>query len=85
MKVARSTFQIQALDTCHPFLLGIPEVEEVGLTRISMEMIKPSPPEEEPNHIIDAGYKFAKKRFDQEFRWELSAELEATIFKAIFG
>ncbi|MGD9220141.1 MAG: hypothetical protein PVH01_12675 [Desulfobacterales bacterium] len=50
-----------------------------------MEMIKPSPPEEEPNHIIDAGYKIAKKRFDREFRWEPSAELEAAIFKAIFG
>jgi hypothetical protein len=67
------------------FSLGIPEVEEVGLTRLSMEMIKPSPPEEEPNHIIDAGYKFAKKRFDREFRWEPSPEIETAIFKAIFG
>ena len=53
--------------------------------QVSIEMIRPSLPEQEANHIINAGYKFAKKRFDQEFRWELSAELEATIFKAIFG
>jgi hypothetical protein len=50
-----------------------------------MEMIKPLPPEEESNHVIDAGYKFAKKRFDREFRWEPSAELETAIFQAIFG
>jgi hypothetical protein len=50
-----------------------------------MEMIKSSLPAQEPNHIIDAAYKFAKKRFDREFRWEPSAELEAAIFKAIFG
>ncbi|MGD9266352.1 MAG: hypothetical protein PVH70_02915 [Desulfobacterales bacterium] len=50
-----------------------------------MEMIKPSLSEQEPNHIIDAEYKFAKKQFDREFRWEPSAELEAAIFRAIFG
>jgi len=61
------------------------EDERERATRLSMEMIKPLPPEEESNHVIDAGYKFAKKRFDREFRWEPSAELEAAIFKAIFG
>jgi len=48
-------------------------------------MIKPSLPEQKANHIINAGYKFAKKRFDREFRWEPSVELEAAIFQAIFG
>jgi hypothetical protein len=61
------------------------EDERERAARLSMEMIKPSLPEQEPNHIIDAGYKFAKKRFDREFRWEPSAELEAAILKAIFG
>jgi hypothetical protein len=61
------------------------EDERERAARLSMEMIKPLHPEEEPNHIIDAGYKFAKKRFDREFRWEPSAELEAAIFKAICG
>jgi hypothetical protein len=53
--------------------------------QVSIEMIKPSLPEQEANHIINAGYKFAKKRFDREFRWEPSVELEAAIFQAIFG
>ena len=61
------------------------EDERERATRLSMEMIKPSLSEQESNHIINAGYKFAKKRFDREFRWEPSAELEAAIFQAIFG
>ncbi|MGD2271745.1 MAG: hypothetical protein PVI06_15190 [Desulfobacterales bacterium] len=61
------------------------EDERERAARLSMEMIKPSPPEENPNRIIDAGYKFAKKQFDREFRWEPSPETEAAIFKAIFG
>jgi hypothetical protein len=61
------------------------EDERERAARLSMEMIKPLPPKEEFNHVIDAGYKFAKKQFDREFRWEPSAELEAAIFKAIFG
>jgi hypothetical protein len=54
-------------------------------SHVSIEMIKPSLPEQVGNHIINAGYKFAKKRFDREFRWEPSAKLEAAIFQAIFG
>ena len=61
------------------------EDERERAARLSMEMIKPLPHEEESNHVIDAGYKFAKKRFDREFRWEPSSEIETAIFKAIFG
>jgi len=53
--------------------------------QVSIEMIKSSLPEQEANHIINAGYKFAQKRFDREFRWESSGELEAAIFQAIFS
>ena len=61
------------------------EDERERAAQLSMEMIKPSLSEQEPNHIIDARYKFAKKQIDREFRWESSAELEAAIFRAIFG
>ena len=53
--------------------------------RLSMDMIKPMQSDQEPNHVVDAGYKFAKKRFDSEYRWRPSPELEAAIFSAIFG
>jgi len=61
------------------------EDENERAARLSLEMIKASPAEEESNHVIDARYKFAKKRFSREFRWEPSPEIEAAIFKAIFG
>lgn len=61
------------------------EDEREKATRLSMEMVKPSLPEEESNHVIDARYKFAKKRFSREFRWKPSPEIETAIFKAIFG
>jgi hypothetical protein len=61
------------------------EDERERAARLSMEMVKPSPAEEESNHVIDARYKFAKKRFSREFRWKPSPEIEAAIFRAIFG
>ena len=59
--------------------------EREKAARLSMDMIEPIPSEQEPNHVVDAGYKFAKKRFDSEYRWRPSPELEAAIFSAIFG
>jgi len=61
------------------------EDEREKAARLSMDMIKPMQPEQEHNHVIDARYKFAKKRFDREYRWEPSPELEAAIFRTIFG
>jgi len=61
------------------------EDERERAARLSMDMIKPMPSEQESNQIIDARYEFAKKRFSREFRWEPSPEIESAIFKAIFG
>jgi len=61
------------------------EDEREKAARLSMDMIEPIQSEQEPNHVIDARYKFAKKRFDSKYRWEPSPELEAAIFSAIFG
>jgi hypothetical protein len=61
------------------------EDERKKKARLSMYMLKPMQSEQEPNHVIDARYKFAKKRFDREYRWDPSPQIEAAIFKAIFG
>jgi hypothetical protein len=61
------------------------EDERERAARLSMEIIKLSPPEGESNPAIDARYRFAKKPFSREFRWEPSPEIETAIFKAIFG
>lgn len=61
------------------------EDEREKKARLSMDMLKPMQSEQAPNHVIDARYKFAKKRFDSEYRWNPSPQIEAAIFKAIFG
>jgi len=61
------------------------EDEREKAARLSLNMINPMPSEQESNHVIDARYKFAKKRFDREYRWEPSPEIETAIFKAILG
>ena len=35
--------------------------------------------------VIDASEQFAKKRYDHEFRWQPSLEIEDAIERAIFG
>jgi hypothetical protein len=50
--------------------------------RLSLDILKPMQPEQKPDHITDARHKFAKKRFDREYRCEPSPEVEAAIFKA---
>ena len=59
--------------------------EREKAARLSMDMIKPI--EFEPNHhgVIDARYKFAKKRFEHEYTWQPAPELEAAIFKSVLG
>jgi hypothetical protein len=59
--------------------------EREKATRLSMDMTKPIG--FEPNHhgVIDARHKFAKKRFEHEYTWKPTPELEAAIIKAVLG
>ena len=41
--------------------------------------------EESSEKIVDARSQFAKKRYEQEFRWSPSAKIEEAIMTAIFG
>ena len=61
------------------------EDEREKKARLSMDMIKPMQSDQEPNLVIDARYKFAKKKFAREYMWEPSPEVETAIFKEIFG
>jgi len=36
-------------------------------------------------NVIDAGHRFAKKRFRDKYTWEASQEIEAAIVKEVFG
>ncbi len=41
--------------------------------------------EKRTGKIVDARSQFAKKRYEQEFRWSPSPEIEEAIITAIFG
>ena len=61
------------------------EDEREKKARLSMDMVKPMQSDQEPNLVIDARYKFSKKRFAREYMWEPSPEVETAIFKEIIG
>jgi hypothetical protein len=53
--------------------------------RLSMQAIPPLLDEKDSEQLVDARHRFAKKRYDSEYRWKPSPEIEAAIFPAIFG
>ncbi len=53
--------------------------------RLAIEIL-PSFTEKDPSkHVIDARSRFAKKRYEHEFKWRPTPELQAAILYAIFG
>ncbi len=59
--------------------------EQEKETRLPLNKLKPIKLEDESDNVIDTRHKFAKRQFDREYRWDPTSELEAAIFKAIFG
>lgn len=53
--------------------------------RLAMQAIPPLLGEEDSEQLIDARHRFAKKRYDSEYRWKPTSEIEAAIVAAIFG
>ena len=53
--------------------------------RLAMEAIPPLLGEEDSERFVDARHRFAKKRYDSEYRWKPTPEIMAAIVAAIFG
>ncbi len=53
--------------------------------RLGVNMVPPVATERESLNVVDAEHRFAKKRYDSEYRWTPSPEIEAAIVEAIFG
>ena len=53
--------------------------------RLIGDLLDPIFKEERRDNIIDARNIFAKKRYDSEVKWSLTAQIEDAIEKAIFG
>ncbi|NVM21229.1 MAG: hypothetical protein HWN68_05565 [Desulfobacterales bacterium] len=63
----------------------IDTAEQERERRLAVDLLPPVLPEEQPGLVIDAQHRFAKKRYDNEYRWTPSPELEAAIVRGIFG
>jgi hypothetical protein len=53
--------------------------------RLAMRAIPPLLGEEDSEQLIDARHRFAKKRYDSEYRWKPTPEIMAAIVAAVFG
>jgi len=52
--------------------------------RLGMELLPPLNDEQYPKQVIDAQHRFAKRRYEHEFKWKPSRKVEEAIVAAIF-
>lgn len=52
--------------------------------KLAMEMLPSLAQKQARPHVIDARHRFAKKRFDDEYKWTPTPEIEAAIVEALF-
>ena len=53
--------------------------------RLGMDLLPPSFNEEKSKQVINASHRFAKRRYEHEFKWKPSRKVEEAIVAAIFG
>ncbi|RPJ05795.1 MAG: hypothetical protein EHM37_02175 [Deltaproteobacteria bacterium] len=79
---------VEILKSEFAFLLfdsdGMLEKSGESETRLAMDMVEPLIAEKN-QQVVDSRHKFARKRYVREYRWEPTPEIEAAIWKAVFG
>jgi hypothetical protein len=53
--------------------------------RLGMELLPYIPDSEHPKKVINAQHRFAKRRYEHEFKWKPSRKVEEAIVAAIFS
>ena len=53
--------------------------------RLALDLVPPLASEIRNGQVIDARHQFAKKRYDDQYKWTPTPELEAAIVKAVLG
>ena len=53
--------------------------------RFGMELLPSIPDKEHPGRVIDARHRFARRRYEHEFKWKPTRKVEEAIVAAIFG
>ncbi len=49
-----------------------------------MDLLPPSFKEENPKQVINASHRFAKRRYEHEFKWKPSRKVEEAIVGLVF-
>jgi hypothetical protein len=81
--------QVRAIRNIDYFLLQfndkgrIDKKEWENGMRLGMEL-QPSSHKQYPQHVIDAQHRFAKRRYEHEFKWKPSRKVEDAIVAAVF-
>lgn len=63
----------------------INQAEQKREARLAMEMLAPLTKDQKGSDVIDARHRFARKQYDNIYRWRPSREIEDAIVGAIFG
>jgi hypothetical protein len=53
--------------------------------RLGMELLPSLKDEQYPNQVIDAQHRFAKRRYEHEFKWNPSRKVEEAIVDFVFS
>jgi len=53
--------------------------------RLGMDLLPPLLNEQYPRQVVDAHHRFAKRRYEHEFKWKPSKKVEEAIVTAAFG
>ncbi len=63
----------------------IDRAEQEKEARLAMQVQPPLTIYGDSRQVIEARHRFAKKRYDNEYKWEPTPEIEAAIIDAVFG
>jgi hypothetical protein len=82
--------QVQAIRNIDYFLLQFNDkgqidkkVWEKGM-RLGMDLLPPLSDEEHQKKVVKASHRFAKRRYEHEFKWKPSRKVENAIVTAVF-
>ena len=65
---------------------GLIDIEKKeAQVRLALEIIPALMLKQEPGKVIDARHHFAKKRYNNAYRWKPTREIEAAIIGAVLG
>ncbi|HMK76070.1 MAG TPA: hypothetical protein VK568_07810 [Thermodesulfobacteriota bacterium] len=53
--------------------------------RFGMELLAPVLNDQNPKKVINASHRFAKRRYEHEFKWKPSHKVEEAIVASVFG